>query len=1065
MPRDTSQITGDPDDSTPFDPTITQLPGNNGDSVELTGDTRVGLERHSEETATNPTGDGRMAASPLNRVGDYEIERELARGGMGVVFRARDTKLNRIVALKMIKAGALAGEDEIRRFQVEAEAAARLDHPNIVPIFDVGEQGGQHYFSMGFVDGTGLDARLKNGPLSPRDAAEVIKTVATAVQYAHAKGIVHRDLKPANILIDENGSPRITDFGLAKQIESDSSVTATGQAIGTPSFMPPEQARGETAGIGPAADIYALGATLYALLTGRPPFQTDSVLETIRQVLEREPVAPRVLNPAIDKDLETICLKCLEKNPSQRYASAEELAEELGRFLQHRPIHARPVGRLARGWRWCRRNRTLAAVGGFALLLLLMLAIGGPIMAVQQSQLRQEADDNFSEADVQRQRADENVIELKKANQKLDTALKKVTAESVRANKNLKRADEVVKRFITKIARIDGPLARYPATQSLRKQLLKMGQDYYEQLIADNPQANLSVQLCQARLDRAELIRQLSGELKEAEKVYLQALQIAETMSRREPNQVEWQLLLGRCHNQLGIIYSELDSVQQAMKSFNRSLAIRQAIVAKYPYFAATVDESIANVHENIARLHRRKNRHETALAQNKRAEAILVRLKRAKPADLKIQLRWITNLTRITGDLKNLGRFNDAERHGKMSIEKCSQLYSRHRSQPDVQSKLADCYHGLADVYRATGDHKNGLAVLKRELPLRQRLVAATPWSADRKTLLEICYHSMQYHCHRERRYEEAVRLAKLSVEISEQLLRDNPDVAKYQAMLSEGLQSLSANYMGSGDDDSAVPLLHRALKINRALRKTNPGVPKYEMDVAQTLATLAVPTLWTRPKEALNFLSEAKHIIIQVKKMHPNVQNYFSTLDRIHHTSALAYEKLADFSSAAREWRAAIKNSVQAGGAGRFPAWIRKEYHGDLCVDLAKSGNHREAEREMIRLLYRTRDFRRRFKQRTPEFRAPLAMLRAFSNCIVAAKRDSSLSQADRKRFAAKYLTNSMALLRSLNKNRFFMIQKTRDMLWKDHDFFPLHREPEYREFARSLGVKLPAWASKPR
>jgi hypothetical protein len=303
--------------------------------------------------------------------GDYELLAEVARGGMGVVYRARQVSLNRTVALKMILAGQLAGAAEVRRFRTEAESAAQLDHPGIVPIFEVGEHQGQHYFSMGYVAGQSLAHALVDGPLPQRQAAEIIREVAEAVAYAHRRGVVHRDIKPANILLDAQGRPRVTDFGLAKRTEVDSSLTQSGAILGTPSYMSPEQAEGGPDRIGPSTDIYSLGATLYCLLTGHPPFQAASVADTLRQVAEREPVPPRQLNPEIARDLETICLKCLEKPIARRYASADDLAADLGRWLEGRPILARPVGPAERAGRWCARNAVVAALGAGLCLALL----------------------------------------------------------------------------------------------------------------------------------------------------------------------------------------------------------------------------------------------------------------------------------------------------------------------------------------------------------------------------------------------------------------------------------------------------------------------------------------------------------------------------------------------------------------------------------------------------------------------------------------------------------------------------------------------------------------------
>ena len=306
-----------------------------------------------------------------NRFGDYELLEEVAHGGMGVVFRARQVSLNRVVALKMILAGRLATEREVQRFRAEAEAVAKLRHPNIVAIHEVGVHEGQHYFSMDLVQGRNLASLVREHPLPPATAARYVQAIAEAIHHAHQQGVIHRDLKPSNVLIDESDQPRITDFGLAKQFKTDSDLTLSGQVLGSPNFMPPEQAAGRNQEVGPQSDLYSLGAILYYLLTGRPPFAAQSVQATLAKVLQAEPLAPRALNEAVPQDLQTICLKCLEKDTRRRYRTARELADELGRFLRGEPILARPVSPPAKLWRWCRRNRALAASLGAAACLLL----------------------------------------------------------------------------------------------------------------------------------------------------------------------------------------------------------------------------------------------------------------------------------------------------------------------------------------------------------------------------------------------------------------------------------------------------------------------------------------------------------------------------------------------------------------------------------------------------------------------------------------------------------------------------------------------------------------------
>jgi WD40 repeat protein/tRNA A-37 threonylcarbamoyl transferase component Bud32 len=333
------------------------------------------------------------------RVPGYEVEGELGRGGMGVVYKARQVGLHRTVALKMILSGGLAGATDRARFHAEAEAVARLHHANIVQIYEVGEAEGCPFFSLEYVDGGSLDRKLRGAPQPPRTAAYLVRTLAHAVHYAHQHGIVHRDLKPVNILLASAaeggaadsvhaegplaarayGVPKIADFGLAKDLTENLMQTQSGSILGTPSYMAPEQAEGHVHAIGAWTDVYALGAILYEMLTGKPPFRGASTLETLAQVVQQEPVKPTHLQPKVDRDLETVCLKCLQKEPKKRYATAQELADDLDRFLDGQPIQARPAGRVERAWKWARRRPAAAALAAVSALAALALAVGGAV--------------------------------------------------------------------------------------------------------------------------------------------------------------------------------------------------------------------------------------------------------------------------------------------------------------------------------------------------------------------------------------------------------------------------------------------------------------------------------------------------------------------------------------------------------------------------------------------------------------------------------------------------------------------------------------------------------------
>jgi len=389
-----------------------------------------------------------LPAETLVIAGKYRVLETIGRGGMGVVYKVKQESLNRVVAVKMLLGGAHASDEYKRRFLQEAKAAAALHHPNIVSIHEWGEEAGQPFFSMDFVDGKNLHDLAGHRPLESKRACEYVRTVALAVHYAHQKAIIHRDLKPHNIMVDLDDQPRVTDFGLAKQLsttpvgekstsavagtvaqitetlpDDTESLTLTGQMLGTPNYMAPEQVYSRRAELGPAIDVYALGGILYFLLTGRPPFEAATIPEVIDQVARADPIAPRLLNPALHKDLETICLRCLEKQPRRRYSTAHDVAEELNRFLRHEPIQARPISNFHRFARWCGRNRGLAAALFAVLILLSAVALLSSIAAVRIDAARGDERAQHAQAETNRIRAEQLTLQTQEANKQLATVL------------------------------------------------------------------------------------------------------------------------------------------------------------------------------------------------------------------------------------------------------------------------------------------------------------------------------------------------------------------------------------------------------------------------------------------------------------------------------------------------------------------------------------------------------------------------------------------------------------------------------------------------------------------
>jgi serine/threonine protein kinase len=516
---------------------------------------------------------------PFTQIGNYELLEEIARGGMGVVYKARQINLNRIVALKMLRAGPQATPADLQRFRTEFEAVAQLDHPNIIPIYEVGDYSGQPFFSMKLVEEGNLATKVKGWavtagcPARTGQIATLMLKVAAAVHFAHQRGILHRDLKPANILINSRGEPYVTDFGLAKRINSSSvavhpssaSITQTGSILGTPAYMAPEQAepsaiaeKGSRAGVTTAADVYSLGAILYELLAGRPPFHAETTFETVRRLLEEEPDPPRNINPQVPRDLQTICLKCLEKDPGRRYATALALAEDLERFLAGEPIQSRPVGNLERAWRWCRRKPIVSS-----LATSLVIAVLGGLIVVsrlwrQAEHHRQAAENHWKEAERQWERAETNLAEADRQRQRAENNLQEAQDQRRQAESSFHLAHQAVNDFCM---RVDDALVDVPGLQSLRKKILESGLNYYQTFLnqrAHDPKIKEELAAAQFRVGQ---ITSAIGSKEDALAAYEKAQALYLELLHDQPMHIPYLTELAHTHNNKGLLHSEFATI------------------------------------------------------------------------------------------------------------------------------------------------------------------------------------------------------------------------------------------------------------------------------------------------------------------------------------------------------------------------------------------------------------------------------------------------------------------------------------------------------------------------
>jgi len=678
-------------------------------SVQISGDSTS----ISQDHATLPAAKSTVAEWPVVR--GYEISGILGRGAMGVVYRAQQAGLKRTVALKMILAGIHADEEQLSRFRREAEAVAQLQHPNIVQIHEIGEHQGLPYFSQEYAVGGSLAHRLDGTPWQPRKAAALIEILARTMQAAHERGIIHRDLKPGNVLLacshgvsgvqigpDEESAryePKIADFGLAKRVGGAETVspTHTGAIIGTPSYMAPEQASGKTKETGPLVDVYALGAILYELLTGRPPFKGPTSFDTVLLVISEEVVPPRRLQPKLPNDLDTICLKCLQKEPAKRYENAIALAEDLRRFLSGEPIVARPVGSVEKLWRWCKRNRGIAA--SLAALFTVLLA-GGVVstwLAIVATRNANRADQQLVETQLQRERAAER----------------------------FKMAREAVDKFDTQVSESEELKAE--GLEKLRQKLLKSAVGFYERFVhekADDPA--IEAEQGQACLRLADIML-VTGDLKGAEEACQQTIAIAGRLRESRPDEAQPQDLLARARNELGLLYRQRGQFDQAEKEWEQTAALCENLCKTLPQ-NVEFSRKLSVCLTNLGSL-RYEMRHLDAAEKAYLRSLELDKSLYAKSPKNKEYMQNVADSYMNLGLLyTSMGRLASAEDAFRHSLPLHQRMANEVPKDPDYQQRLARDFNNLGELYARAGRYAEAEQEFRRAVPINQRLVASHP-------------------------------------------------------------------------------------------------------------------------------------------------------------------------------------------------------------------------------------------------------------------------------------------------------------------------------------------------
>jgi tetratricopeptide (TPR) repeat protein len=764
-----------------------------------------------DDRGIDRNGDDLAPGSAVRYFGDYEIRRELGRGGMGVVYEARQVSLNRPVALKMVKAGLLAGDDELRRFRNEAEAVALLDHPGVVPVYEVGEHDGRQYFSMKLVAGGSLVPLIDRYTHDPRAAARLVAEAAEAVAHAHARGLLHRDLKPANILVDAEGHPHVTDFGLAKKVQADVELTQSGAILGTPAYMSPEQADGHRGAVTTASDVYGLGAVLYALLTGRAPFGGDSVVETLDAVRHAPPRPPTRLNAAVPRDLETICLKCLEKDPRRRYPTAQALAEDLRAWLDSRPITARRVGAAERAWLWCRRRPAVAALAAAV-----ALALVGGTAAVIAVQARANAD---------------------------------LRAANLRVQQRYELAVEAIKTFHTGVSK--DFLLKQDQFKELRDRLLKSAADFYGKLGAllgqETDRASRRA-LAASNFELAGLSASI-GRAEDALAVHQSVLAAREALAAEPGAGLAAKVEVGRSLTAVAWLLHTTGKTGEALEALRRA----ESRLAGPAGTDAEARAALAACRTDLGELLSITGRKAEALAAYRQARADQEALAAALGATDDTRLGLADTVVRIGFRLAETGRPEEGVAELRAALAIGQRVADDHPADAAFRGSLAGCHGNLGLLLRWTGRPAEAEAELRAAQAIGRKLAAEMPGVTGLRRGLAAGHHNLGWLLLEMRRPAEAEAELRAALAIHRKLADDDPARPEFRQSLAYIHNNLGMLLYTAGKPAEAEAEIRTALELFRKLDDGHPAVTEFSPHLADIHTSLGVVLRDTgRPSEA---------------------------------------------------------------------------------------------------------------------------------------------------------------------------------------------------------------------